>query len=142
MSFSILKHSAAIDEKGNCALIFLFKELYISEQEIKIGPEVYMKESLEKFLSKNNKNNQLIWIGKDSKINVLQKRDYTYAKNFIRHLLTNKIFSSGIAPDLITELAKSYRIIEGNEINQLSTKYIWLKDEVNELIANDKIFER
>ena len=78
----------------------------------------------------------------DSKINVLQKRDYTYAKNFIRHLLTNKIFSSGIAPDLITELAKSYRIIEGNEINQLSTKYIWLKDEVNELIANDKMFER
>ena len=81
MSFSILKHSAAIDEKGNCALIFLFKELYIPEQEIKIGPEVYMKESLEKFLSKNNKNNQLIWIGEDSKINVLQKRDYTYAKN-------------------------------------------------------------
>ena len=77
-----------------------------------------------------------------SKINVLQKREYTYAKNFIRHLLTNKIFSSGIAPDLITELAKSYRIIEGNEINQLSTKYIWLKNEVNELIANDKIFER
>ena len=142
MSFSILKHSAAIDEKGNCALIFLFKELYIPEQEIKIGPEVYMKESLEKFLSKNNKNNQLIWIGEDSKINVLQKRDYTYAKNFIRHLLTNKIFSSGIAPDLITELEKSYRIIEGNEINQLSTKYIWLKNEVNELIANDKIFER
>ena len=71
-----------------------------------------------------NNNNQLIWIGEDSKINVLQKRDYTYAKNFMRHLLTNKIFSSGIAPNLITELAKSYRIIEGNEINQLSKKFI------------------
>ena len=120
--FSVLRNSAAKDENGNAALIFLLHAKKIENSLVRNGPEISSKEHCEKFISANLKKSQLMWINDEGKMQSLQKRKYSDVKLFLRDILKNNLKNSGIPNGLEKDFKRGVKIIDASSVSTKSIK--------------------
>ena len=71
--FNVLRNMAFTDEKNEACLIFEFEALDISKNKVDEGPEFFSESDSEKFISKNSKKSELMWINNKGKILILEE---------------------------------------------------------------------
>ena len=77
-----------------------------------------------------------MWIGKNRKIQSLQKREYQDAILFLQKLLKNNLNKSGIPKGLKADLKKGFKIIHAQKESSKS-----IKEALSELVStNESIF--
>ena len=130
--FEVLRKSSVTDEKSEAALLFLLRATKIPDTMIKNGPEVFRKNDSEKFISKNLKKTQLIWVDENGKILSLHKRPQHDAKLFLQLLLKKNISTSGIPRGLVPDIKKGFKILNGKQTASKS-----IKVALSELISTD-----
>ena len=130
--FNVLRNGAATDEKKEAALFFVSQALEIEKNMIREGPKFFSESDSEKFIAKNFKKGEIMWINNKGKILSLQKRKTNNAKSFLNDLLKNHINKSGIPKGLKNDFKKGFKIIPGNKITNRA-----IKEVLFELVTTD-----
>jgi len=130
--FKVLRNGAATDEKKEAALFFVSQALEIEKNMIREGPKFFSESDSEKFIAKNFKKGEIMWIDNKGKILSLQKRKTNNAKSFLNDLLKNHINKSGIPKGLKNDFKKGFKIIPGNKITNRA-----IKEVLFELVTTD-----
>lgn len=130
--FDVLKSSAVTDERSEAALLVLLRSLRIERHVIKKGPDVFKRKESEKYIAKNSKKTQLMWIDESAKILSLQERTYYDAKAFLQYLLRKNLSSSGIPRGLVPDIRKGFKVLNGKQAVSKS-----IKKALSELITTD-----
>lgn len=133
--FKVLRSAGFTDEKKDACLIFLLEEIEISKSHLKKGPNFFNQSDSEKFISKNIKKTELMWIDNDARIVSLEKRKSNNAEKFMRDLLKN-VKKSGIPTGLQDDVKRGFKIFSGSKKLGKS-----IKEQARDLVlTNEKIF--
>jgi len=108
--FNVLRHMAFSDEKKHACLIFEFDSLEILKNRVREGPEFFSESDSERFIAKNSKKSEMLWISNKGKILSLQKRKHSNAKLFLQDLLKNNLDKSGVPKGLKADIKKGFKI--------------------------------
>ena len=108
--FNVLHHTAFSDEKEHACLIFEFDSLEIPKNRVHEGPEFFSESDSERFITKNSKKSEMLWINNKGKILSLQKRKQSNAKLFLQDLLKNNLDKSGVPKGLKADIKKGFKI--------------------------------
>ncbi|MFQ5573420.1 MAG: CCA tRNA nucleotidyltransferase [Nitrosopumilaceae archaeon] len=108
--FKVLRHMAFTDEKNEACLIFEFDSLEIPKDRVHQGPEFFSEADSEKFIAKNSKKSELMWINNKGKILSLQKRKHSNAKLFLQDLIKNNLDKSGVPKGLKADIKKGFKM--------------------------------
>ena len=130
--FKVLRNGAATDEKKEAALFFVSQALEIEKKMVRHGPNFFSESDSEKFITKNFKKGEIMWIDNNGKILSLQKRQNNDARVFLDDLLKNHLNKSGIPKGLKNDFKKGFKIIPGNKITNKTIKEVLL-----ELVTTD-----
>ena len=134
--FNVLRNLATTDEKNTAWLLFLLKSIRIDENKIHEGPDFLNEKDAEIFINKNLRSSKLMWIGKNRKIQSLQKREYQDAILFLQKFLKNHLNKSGIPKGLKTDLKKGFKVMLAKNESSKS-----IKEALSELVStNETIF--
>ena len=133
--FNVLRSKSYTDQQKDAYLFFLLESTKIPRIYQKNGPEFFRKDSSKGFISKNLKNLELMWIGKDRKIISLEKRKHTDAEKFMTEFL-KKNLQTGIPKGLQSDFKRGFKISIGNKKSRANQ----LKRLSNELISTDGTF--
>ncbi len=133
--FKVFRSAGFTDEKKDAYLFFLLEGIEISKSHLKKGPNFFNQSDSEKFISKNIKKTELMWIDNDARIVSLEKRKSNNAEKFMRDLLKN-VKKSGIPTGLQDDVKRGFKIFSGSKKLAKS-----IKEQVNDLVlTNEKIF--
>ncbi|MHA7646300.1 CCA tRNA nucleotidyltransferase [Nitrosopumilus sp. S4] len=129
--FRVLRSNSFTDQENDAYLFFFLESMKISPTYIKNGPEFFREEDSKSFVSKNMKNSELMWIGKNKKIISLEKRTFPDASKFLTNFLKNNL-KTGIPNGIQSDLKRGFVISVGSK--NLSKS---IKEVANKLISTD-----
>ncbi|MCV0393324.1 MAG: CCA tRNA nucleotidyltransferase [Nitrosopumilus sp.] len=129
--FRVLRSNSFTDQENDAYLFFFLESMKISPTYIKNGPEFFREEDSKSFVSKNIKNSELMWIGKNKKIISLEKRTFPDASKFLTNFLKNNL-KTGIPNGIQSDLERGFVISVGSK--NLSKS---IKEAANKLISTD-----
>ena len=130
--FTVLRSKSHTDEQREAYLLFFLESTKISQVYQKNGPEFFRDDSSQSFISKNLKNTELMWIGKQKKIISLEKRKHTEATSFMAEFLKKKL-QTGVPKGLHGDFKRGFKISVGNKNLGKS-----IKEAAGELISTDE----
>ena len=129
--FNVLRQSGVVDEKNSAYLLFLMKSLKIEESFLRAGPDFFLEKDSEIFIIKNSKKS-MMWIGDNSRILSLQKRQENDVRLFLNVLLKKHLNKSGIPKGLKEDIKRSFQVIPAKKVSGKS-----IKEAVAELVSTD-----
>jgi len=129
--FKVLRQSGVVDEKNSACLLFLMQSLKIEENFLREGPDFFFEKDSEIFISKNSKKS-MMWIGHNSKILSLQKRQENDVRLFLKDLLKNHLNKSGIPKGLKADIKGGFQVIPAKKVSGKS-----IKEAIAELVSTD-----
>ena len=129
--FRVLRSWAYTDEKDTAFMFFFLESLDISKIFSKIGPSFFSEKDSERFISKNLRKADLLWINEDGRIQTIQKREIDKAKPFVEKLLKD-LKKSGIPAGLHSDFRKGFKVFVGYK--KLSKS---IKREVTDFVSTD-----
>jgi tRNA nucleotidyltransferase (CCA-adding enzyme) len=105
--FSVLRSSCLTDEKSSAALVFLLESITLPPYIKKKGPQIFRRKDTASFLS-DRKKPLSIWVDRDMRVALLEKRKATDARKFVKCLLLDDVEKSGVSRDLIVNKLQIY----------------------------------
>ncbi len=128
--FKVIRNSVKVD-KNYVNLLFLLETRKLNKFYSREGPNVFHEYDCNKFIMKNIKKTNLIWVNKKGNISILMKRQYVDAKQFLLNFLKNKLtgVSYGLKEDIKKWNDVSYFNIQKNKS---------LKNMLNNLIVTNE----
>ena len=132
--FQVLRSKPYTDQQKEAYLLFLLESTKIPNIYQKNGPEFFRKDGSKSFISKNLKNPELMWIGKNKKIISIEKRKHTDAGKFMTAFLKNNL-QTGMPKGLISDFKRGFKVSYGNKSLSKS-----IKEAANELVSTDATF--
>jgi tRNA nucleotidyltransferase (CCA-adding enzyme) len=131
--FGVIRSACSTDENKLAVFVFLLESMELWPYRERIGPEVFMRNAADNFISKNRKESVFIWIDEEMRIRNLVKRKEISAKRYIHSMLKEHIEISGITTGLIKDIEQSLEIYTGDE---RKIKGI-TRDAINKIIAKN-----
>lgn len=129
--FSVLRKTAIIS--GNDAvLLFLLQSTKLEQTLIRVGPDFYTAEHVEKFISSNKKKSVTMWLNEQGKVCSIQKRPQTDVMLFLKDLIRKNLDRVGVPAGLKDDI-KTFRLILGHKVTSKS-----IKEAISELVSTDE----
>ena len=132
--FHVLRSMPYTDQQKEAYLLFLLESTKIPNIYQKNGPEFFRKDGSKSFVSKNLKELELMWIGKNKKIISIEKRKHADAAKFMTAFLKNNL-QTGMPKGLISDFKRGFKVSYGNKSLTKS-----IKEAANELVSTDAAF--
>ena len=136
--FNVLRTSVASDEDSTSCFIFLLDSLSLPKSQIKIGPNVNMKDEVSKFLNSNRKWSKLMWVGRDQRIYAMGDRRFLKAEELLCSLLDDTVKGSGVAPGLKRTIESGFEVISGKNIVKATGRRKWLIEALYRVAITDE----
>ena len=131
--FTVLRSRPHVGQDKKIYLFFFLESIEISCIYSQNGPEFFRQDDSKKFISKNLRNNEPMWIGRDQKITALKKRQYVHATEFMIDCL--KDAKENVPKGLQRDLKKGVEVSVGKKNLTKS-----IKEVASELILIDNVF--
>ncbi|MGH1565994.1 MAG: CCA tRNA nucleotidyltransferase [Nitrosopumilus sp.] len=128
--FKVLRSKPHTDQQKEAYLFFLLESTKISKTYTKNGPVFFRENSSKRFISKNLKNTELMWIN-NKKIISLEKRKNVEAVKFMTEFL-KKNLQTGIPKGLQNDFNQGFKVFVGDKNLGKS-----IKETASELISTD-----
>ena len=134
--FRVIRYSTSTDENGNAVFVFMLESILLQQMIIRQGPKVFDSNDSDRFLEKNIKKSNMIWIGDDTRLFAMLNNKFVDAIIFLNFLLSNNISTSGISAGLINDIRKGYQIYSGNKLKSL--KEVLAREVIGEVVTTDQ----
>ena len=131
--FTVLRRRPHVGQDRKVYLFFFLESIEISSIYSQNGPEFFRHDDSKKFISKNLKDGEPMWIGKKQKITVLKKRQYVSAVEFMTDCLKN--VKTNVPKGLQRDLREGFEVTVGKKNLTKS-----IKEVASELILVDDVF--
>ncbi len=139
--FEVFRATAASDEQGESAFLFLFSEKLLSGYYRRAGPEAFRAEEVRRFVARNKNRSLMTWVDEQGRVSALFARDPSSidAKNAISELLSkNRIGSAGLSKEIRREIGHEFAIRDGAmTLKNKRGKQDWLKDGVLSILSEE-----
>ncbi len=129
--FSVLRRSV-VESEGSAALLFLLHSTKLDQHHVRSGPDFFIAEHVDRFVSSNKKKSIAMWINGEGKVHSLQKRPHTDAVLFLRYLIKRNLEKSGIPVGLRDDI-KKFKLVTGEYVRGKS-----IKEAILELVSTDE----
>lgn len=143
LGFKVLRYEVGSDEKGESAFAFLLLDRYLGSYHLRFGPDIFRKEDLERYLSKNKKKYVLSWIDSEGKVCSLFRRDPASRDAFstMRKILSSpkEVEKLGLSKSIRKEIKQGFSLTDG--VLSKSKSKIWLRRCINSLVSEEREFE-
>jgi len=130
--FSVLRKTAVISEDNNAVLLFLLQSTKIEQNLLRVGPDFYTIEHVEKFILSNKKKSITMWVNEQGKVCSLQKRLQSDAMLFLKDLIRKNLDRVGVPAGLKDDI-KVFRLSLGHKVTSKS-----IKEAISELVSTDE----
>lgn len=130
--FSVLRKATTISENNDAALLFLLEKTKLDQNHVRIGPDFYTAEHVERFIATNKKKSITMWINEEGKICSIQKRSQIDAVLFLQDLIRKNLQNSGVPAGLMNDIRR-FRVTLGHKITSKS-----IKEAISELVSTDE----
>src|SRR6185437_11353721 len=117
--FKILKKACYTDEIEHCVFGFLMESIQISKFQKRIGPDIFRKSDVEKFILSNSVS-KLKWLSSDTRINCILCRKFTDVREYLKFTFKNNPYLIGIPSDLKSDFLSSVRIYSIDQQENIS----------------------
>ncbi len=117
--FKILKNTCYTDEIEHCVFGFLLESIQISKLQKRIGPDIFRKSDIEKFVASNSVS-KLQWISSDTRINCILFRKFTDVREYLKFAFKNNPHLIGIPSELKTDFLSSVQIYSIDQQKNIS----------------------
>jgi tRNA nucleotidyltransferase (CCA-adding enzyme) len=136
--FRILKSACSVSAKENhCVITLLLESTTISSLSIKVGPEIFRAQDVEKFIEAN-KVSPLKWLDNNSITKCLLFRNHTDIKKYLESVFINNPNLIGIPRGLKTDFLNSLNLYIYNQDHKFD---MHVSNTISELIhTDDRIF--
>ncbi|MGQ9781806.1 MAG: CCA tRNA nucleotidyltransferase [Nitrososphaeria archaeon] len=128
--FKVIRSAVASDDKKTSAFIFLFETMNISSYDVRLGPEIFEEDNVQKFTSKNKKSSLMIWVEDDARLRALKSRDQSTIIDLIKETLKDPT-QYGVSRRLVQPLKENHMIVSGREVQ--SDKRKWVREALSEM---------
>ena len=129
--FNVIRSRAFADQKNNAYMFFLLESVVIPRLHVKDGPEYFREEGTERFVRKNRRSTELMWIGRDGRVLSLEKRRHTGPAGLLTEILTRNL-RTGVPKGLQGDIRRGFRVSVGARGIGKS-----IKEAANEMILTD-----
>jgi tRNA nucleotidyltransferase (CCA-adding enzyme) len=134
--FKVARSVAATDSKRMSALILLPELDHLSEFVMRPGPRVELHKESDRFIEENSGKAQLIWVGADSRLHLIQRRRFLTLKSFLAGIIKREILTFGASPRLAKAIRRTGRVASGTALLRESWEAPWLRNGIIELASN------
>ncbi|MEM4298408.1 MAG: CCA tRNA nucleotidyltransferase [Nitrososphaerota archaeon] len=135
--FKVLRGECASDERTNSAFIFLLESMNLPPYTLRVGPTIYMKDDVDRFLEKNIRRSELLWIRSDARVVALQRRKVRGIRSLLDELIGLGAKDVGLASGLREDVIKSYKIYSSKEVLKCR-RLEWLKEAMLRIVKTDE----
>lgn len=129
--FFVLRKTAIISDDG-AVLLFLLQATKLEQNLLRIGPDFYTAEHVERFISSNKKKSVTMWLNEQGKVCSIQKRPQTDAMLFLRDLIKKNLDRVGVPAGLKDDI-KTFKLVLGHKVTSKS-----IKEAISELVSTDE----
>jgi tRNA nucleotidyltransferase (CCA-adding enzyme) len=129
--FSVLRKSV-VESEDSAALLFLLHSTKLHQHHIRAGPDFFVAEHADKFISSNKKKSITMWINEEGKIHSLQKRPHIDAVSFLNYLIKKNLEKSGVPAGLKDDI-KRFKLVTGDRVTSKS-----IKEAISDLVSTDE----
>lgn len=130
--FSVLRKTAIISEDANAVLLFLLQSTKLEQNLLRVGPDFYTVEHVEKFISSNKKKSVTMWLNEQGKVCSIQKRPQTDVMLFLKDLIRKNLDRVGVPAGLKDDI-KIFKLVLGHKVTSKS-----IKEAISELVSTDE----
>ncbi len=134
--FAVAKATAASNDEDKSAILFLPEFEELPPMVERVGPGVDLGDEVKKFISKNRKKVESIWVAEDGKVHVLQKRRFTTLGALLEELCGSGLPEVGLSRDVALAVRKTGRILTGSKVKSESGREEWFAAGVESLVSN------
>jgi tRNA nucleotidyltransferase (CCA-adding enzyme) len=133
--FKVMRYTTATDENGKAIIAFMLESTELPSMIVRAGPKAFNRNDSKKFVEKNRKRSEMMWVGDDLRLFALLDSKYVDVISFLKHLLSKNIESSGISNGLMSDIRKSFKIYYGKKVKNLKEEFA--SQALTELVTTD-----
>lgn len=134
--FSVARAGAASNDENKSAILLLPEVEELSPLEERVGPSVDLKEEVSRFVAKNIDKAELVWVGDDGRVHVLQEREFVKLRDALEELCGTSIGEVGFSRDIALAVRRKGRILTGRQVIAEGKKEGWFEAGVDSLVSD------
>jgi tRNA nucleotidyltransferase (CCA-adding enzyme) len=134
--FSLSRASPASNNLDKSAILLLPEVDELSSLVERVGPTADMAGEAERFIAKNAEKSELIWVGDDGKVHVLQRRRFTKLSDLLGRVRSESIDEIGASKDVTASIKKTGRVLSGRGVTEESDKEEWFGEGVDAIVSD------
>jgi tRNA nucleotidyltransferase (CCA-adding enzyme) len=128
--FTVARVEAASDKRRSSAIILLPIADTLSDIEERVGPAVELREGAERFVAKNSGKAELIWVGEDGRLRLLEERRFTSLARFLDEVLKSRVEKVGFSKEVAKALKRNGRVLQGARLKKEAAGRTWLREAI------------
>jgi len=128
--FALARVEAASDALRSSAIILLPITDTLSDIEERVGPAVELREGAERFVAKNRRKAELIWVGEDGRLRLLEERRFTSLARFLDEVLKSRVEKVGFSKEVAKALKRNGRVLQGARLRKEAARRAWLREAI------------
>jgi tRNA nucleotidyltransferase (CCA-adding enzyme) len=128
--FALARVEAASDKRRSSAIILLPIADTLSDIEERVGPAVELREGAERFVAKNRRKAELIWVGEDGRLRLLEERRFTSLARFLDEVLKSRVEKVGFSKEVAKALKRNGRVLQGARLRKEAARRTWLREAI------------
>ena len=133
--FSISRATGCSNNSDASAIILLPETDSLSEIQERVGPGVELGAEVERFIAKNRRAAELVWVAEDGRIHILEDRGYVLLSGLLKDL-RSKVTSIGASREMATAIRKNGRILHGAALLRECHSELWFEKGVEEVVSD------
>lgn len=133
--FALARVEAASDNERSSGIVILPIVDILPEVQERVGPGVELLEGAKSFVAKNKSGAELVWVGEDGRLHLLEPRRFTSLRELLDTLVGSKAEGIGVSKEIAQAMKKSGRVIQGERLKREAARKPWLKEGVERVTS-------
>ncbi len=133
--FTISRSVACSNSVDRSAIVLLPETERLSDLEERIGPGAELADEVSRFVAKNRKKAELIWVADDGRIHVMQKRE-TKDLAVLMSDLRGRISKVGASREVADAIRRNGTVLHGGKLREALRREEWLSKGVEQVISD------
>lgn len=134
--FTLARVEAASDNLRSSAIVMLPLGDTLPVLAERAGPGVELSEGARRFVAKNKKSAELIWVGEDGRLRLLEKRRFTSLGALLKEVVASRAQRIGISKEVARGLKGRGRVLHGEGLRREAARRPWLKQGVARVLSD------
>lgn len=125
--FVLARVEPASDNLRSSAILLLPLGDTLAELVERAGPGVELAEGVRRFLAKNKESAELVWVGEDGRLRLLERRRFTTLGALLGEVVASRAERIGVSGEVARAMKRRGRVLKGAKLRKEAVRRPWLR---------------